>query len=319
MLTSREILKGKILIVDDKESNILLLERMLRGAGYEAVSSTMNPAQVCELHRANGYDLILLDLEMPDMDGFQVMDGLKEMDPEGYLPVLAVTAYPDHKLRALYGGAKDFISKPFDLPEVLMRVRNMMEVRLLTTASLEHAKRLEALALKDSLTGLANRRLLDERLSVALLHARRNNSRMALLYLDLDGFKLINDALGHAGGDALLKMLAQRLEMTIREEDTVARLGGDEFAVALWDVAGVDALSAVASKVVEAVSRPYMIDGRSVFITASAGAAFYPEHGADADTLIRRADAAMYEAKHAGKNTFRLADEGAAKAAGPSL
>ena len=131
MISPADILHGKVLIVDDQEVNVILLERMLHGAGYVAVTSTMDPAAVCELHRKHSYDLILLDLQMPGMDGFQVMEGLKEIESEGYLPVLAVTAQPAHKLRALRSGAKDFISKPFDLPEVLMRVRNMLEVRLL--------------------------------------------------------------------------------------------------------------------------------------------------------------------------------------------
>jgi adenylate cyclase len=104
---------------------------MLRGAGYDSITSTMDPLEVCALHLNNRYDLILLDLQMPGMDGFQVMDGLKEIETDGYLPVLVITAQPDHKLRALKAGAKDFIGKPFDLAEVLIRVYNMLEVRLL--------------------------------------------------------------------------------------------------------------------------------------------------------------------------------------------
>ena len=131
MINSLDILHGKVLIVDDQKANILLLERMLRGAGYVSVTSTMDPGEVCELHLKNRYDLILLDLQMPGIDGFQVMEGLKEIEPDGYLPVLVITAQPGHKLRALQTGAKDFISKPFELAEVLARVHNMLEVRLL--------------------------------------------------------------------------------------------------------------------------------------------------------------------------------------------
>ena len=237
---------------------------MLRGAGYASVASTMDPDEVCELHRKNRYDLILLDLQMPGMDGFQVMEGLKEIETDGYLPVLVVTAQPAHKLRALQGGAKDFISKPFDLAEVLMRVHNMLEVRLLHEAARNHGKMLESLALKDPLTGLANRRLLADRMSMALVHARRNKSAMAVVYLDLDGFKQINNTLGHGAGDALLKMVAGRLVATVREEDTVARLGGDEFIIGLWHLSGTDDAATVASKVIEAVSQPYDIEGQTV-------------------------------------------------------
>jgi len=131
MISSSDILNAGILVVDDREANILLLERMLSGAGYACIASTMDPHEVCALHRKNRYDLILLDLLMPGMDGFQVMERLKDIEHDGYLPVLAITAQPAHKLRALQAGAKDFVSKPFDLAEVLMRVHNMLEVRLL--------------------------------------------------------------------------------------------------------------------------------------------------------------------------------------------
>ena len=167
MISSSDILHGKILIVDDQEANVLLLERMLRSAGYDSITSTMDPTKVCELHRKNRYDLILLDLQMPGMDGFQVMEGLKEIEPQdlllelpmkhqfqkiegleeiepgGYLPVIVITAHPDHKLHALQAGARDFISKPFELAEVLVRVRNMLEVRLLHAESKNLIKALE--------------------------------------------------------------------------------------------------------------------------------------------------------------------------------
>ena len=240
MVSTADILNAGILIVDDQEANVQLLEQMLRSAGYTRITSTRDPHAVCALHRDNHYDLILLDLRMPGMDGFQVMEGLKEIETDGYLPVLAVTAEPAHKLRALQSGAKDFVSKPFDLAEVLMRVHNMLEVRLLHEAARNYSKMLEALALNDPLTGLANRRLLADRMSMALVHARRNKSAMAVVYLDLDGFKQINDTLGHGVGDTLLKMVAERLVATVREEDTVARLGGDEFMLALWHVSGID-------------------------------------------------------------------------------
>ena len=145
MVSPSEILQGKILIVDDQETNILLLERMLRGAGYVSISSTKNSNEVCDLHSKNHYDLILLDLEMPSMafSGFQVMERLKEIEPGGYLPVIVITAHPDHKLHALQAGARDFISKPFELPEVLARVHNMLEVRLLHVETKNNIKALE--------------------------------------------------------------------------------------------------------------------------------------------------------------------------------
>ncbi len=131
MLNESEMLNASILIVDDQEPNVMLLAQMLSEAGYVNVDSTMNPREVFALHRKNHYDLILLDLQMPGMDGFQVMEGLKTNEADGYLPVLVITAQPGHKLRALQAGAKDFISKPFDLVEARARIHNMLEVRLL--------------------------------------------------------------------------------------------------------------------------------------------------------------------------------------------
>lgn len=128
---SSEILKASILIVDDQASNVLLLEQLLAQTGYTSVSSTQDPKEVCALYRKNRYDLILLDLQMPVMDGFEVLEGLKANAVGDYLPVLVITAQPGHKLRALQAGAKDFISKPFDLIEVKTRIFNMLEVRLL--------------------------------------------------------------------------------------------------------------------------------------------------------------------------------------------
>ena len=130
MVEPSEILNAKCLVVDDKEANVLLIVEVLRGAGYTQIASTMDPRAVCDMHRANRYDLILLDLQMPGMDGFEVMEGLRATE-SGYIPVLAITAQPAHKQRALEAGAKDFVSKPFDLAELLLRVHNLLEVRLL--------------------------------------------------------------------------------------------------------------------------------------------------------------------------------------------
>jgi serine phosphatase RsbU (regulator of sigma subunit) len=143
MVSAADILNAKILVVDDKEANVRLIEGMLRVAGYTSVESTTDPTEVCELYRQNGYSLILLDLQMPGIDGFEVMQGLKEIEGDGYLPVLVITAQPAHKLRALEAGAKDFLSKPFDLAELKARVRNILEVRLLHLKTKSYSQALE--------------------------------------------------------------------------------------------------------------------------------------------------------------------------------
>ena len=306
-ITSADILNASILIVDDQQANVLLLEQMLMEAGYRDVTSTGNPHAVCVLHRDHRYDLILLDLQMPGMDGFQVMEGLKEFETDGYLPVLAITAQQGHMLRALTCGAKDFISKPFNLMEAKTRIHNMLEVRLLYKQLEQYSRTVESLALHDMLTGLPNRRLLMDRIASSIAHARRNKSTMAVLYLDLDGFKQVNDTLGHDAGDALLKVAATRLVASVRQEDTVARIGGDEFVIGLWQINHPESVNKLVTKMIQAMSQPYRINDHSVNITASVGVAMYPTHGDDVEALIKAADMAMYEAKRAGKNSYRIA------------
>ncbi|HEY8888504.1 MAG TPA: diguanylate cyclase [Gallionella sp.] len=316
MLNSDDILNASILIVDDQASNVQLLERMLRETGYRCIASTMDPRAVCALHRDNHYDLILLDLQMPGMDGFQVMDCLKEINADSYLPVLVITAQPGHKLRALAAGAKDFISKPFDLVEVKTRIHNMLEVRLLYKQVEHYSHEMETLALYDALTGLPNRRLLMDRLSLSIAHAHRNKRTMAVMYLDLDGFKQVNDSLGHDAGDMLLNMVAARLVAGVRQEDTVARMGGDEFVIALWELNQVGDVAKLASKMISDVSQPYIIQGHDVHMSASVGVGIYPMHGEDGETLMKSADLAMYEAKHKGKNGYCIAAGNAPAAVG---
>ena len=307
MISAADILNAGILIVDDQEANVRLLEQMLREAGYQCISSTTDPRAVCALHCDKHYDLILLDLQMPGMNGFQVMEDLKANETDGYVPILVITAQPGHKLRALTSGAKDFISKPFDLMEAKTRIHNMLEVRLLYKQLEQYSRALESLALHDALTGLPNRRLLMDRLSLAIAHARRNKSTMAVMYLDLDGLKQINDTLGHDAGDTLLRMVADRLVAAVRQEDTVARLGGDEFVIALWEISHAEGVANLVAKVIQAVSQPYSIQDRDVRMTASVGVGIYPTHGVEAETLMKSADLALYEAKRTGKNDYRIA------------
>ena len=152
-ITQQEILQASVLIADDQLPNVLLLSEMLREFGYISIASTNNPFEVCGLHQKHQFDLILLDLHMPGMDGFQVMAGLQEIETEGYLPILVITAQPGHKLRALQAGAKDFIAKPFDLVEVQTRIRNMLEVRLLYK-KLEHQNKILEQTVRERTTEL---------------------------------------------------------------------------------------------------------------------------------------------------------------------
>jgi two-component system, cell cycle response regulator len=297
MMDASAILDASILIVDDQESNVSLLEQLLSAAGYTHVTSTMNPRGVCAMHRENNYDLILLDLQMAGMDGFQVMVGLKTSQSASYLPVIVLTAEPEHKLRALQAGAKDFISKPFDLIEVKTRIHNMLEVRLLYKELENSNKVLEQKALHDSTTGLPNRDLFNDRLAHAIAMAKRHAWTLAVMFLDLDRFKYINDTHGHAVGDKVLQEVAKRLSGHARDEDTVCRNGGDEFLYLLINPQGSENIRRIADTLLQTISQPIDAGDLKPIIKASIGIAVYPDDGTTGEQLIRNADAAMYRAK----------------------
>jgi diguanylate cyclase (GGDEF)-like protein len=239
VLTESDIFNASILIVDDQDTNICLLEQLLSEAGYTSVYSTMDPQEVCSLHKENRYDLILLDLQMPDMNGFQVMDALKTQDADGYLPVLVLTAQPEHKLRALQGGARDFISKPFDLVEVKTRIHNMLEVRLLYKKLENYNKLLEktvqertaelsSLAFYDTLTQLPNRVFLVAWIDKIL---SEGDSGKTVGLIDIDHFSEFNHAVGYANGDSLLRAVAERIKDRIGRDCMLARIASDSFAI----------------------------------------------------------------------------------------
>jgi two-component system cell cycle response regulator len=292
-----DILNASILIVDDQEPNVSLLKQLLSEAGYTRVSSTMNSQEVCALHSKNTYDLIVLDLQMPGLDGFQVMAALKTIESDSYLPVIVITAQPDHKLRALQAGAKDFVSKPFDLVEVKTRIHNMLEVRLLYKKLGKYNEELEQRALHDSMTGLPNRDLFDDRLAHAIALATRHAWTLAVMFLDLDRFKCINDTHGHAVGDGVLKEVAKRLLQHARDEDTVCRNGGDEFLYVLMNPQGGENIQRIAEALVKTIGQPIDMGELQPAIKASIGIAIYPDDGTTGEQLIRNADAAMYRAK----------------------
>ena len=310
-ITDADTLGASILIVDDQASNVQLLQELLAGEGYTHVCATMDSREVCGLHRKHKYDLILLDLQMPNMDGVEVMRCLNAIETEAYAPVLAITAQPGHKLRALASGAKDFISKPYDLVEVKTRIRNMLELRLIYKKLLKTNRELETLALHDPLTGVANRRLLIDRLEHAMRNSARTEDHCALMFMDLDHFKALNDSFGHDAGDDVLKQAAARLQVCVREGDTVARLGGDEFVVLLEGL-GAKATDAatqargVTQKILHAFGTDFQFGAHTCASTFSIGAVIFRGSMQPIQQLLKNADLAMYDAKAASRNTVRF-------------
>lgn len=297
---------AKLLIVDDSLRHASSLAELFKMKEFPSVQITTEPRQVNQLHITNDFDLIILDLEMPGFNGFDVMQRLKQGQPDDYLPVLVVTAYASHKCNALAAGALDVLIKPYDINELLLRVKNTVEVRLLYKAMAKDLVEQKEIALHDALTGLPNRRLIMDRLENALRFAKRNNSFMAILYIDLDDFKEINDRFGHACGDRVLQFVANCLSGSVRQSDTVGRLGGDEFIMILQEVKSVEEVSVPAQKILEFLSAPFLINEHQLRIGASVGVAIYPDHGQTAELLLNRADTALYEVKRSGKKGYSI-------------
>jgi diguanylate cyclase (GGDEF)-like protein len=296
------------------------------------VASGAEALQACLDH---DFALILLDVQMPGMDGFEVAQVLSEDPLSRETPIIFVTAaYADdmNRLKGYSFGAVDYIAKPINDQVLLSKVKVFLDLwrskqqlqALLNTLAdrnkkleeeIAERRRIETLvrhqAQHDALTGLPNRILFLDRLDTAVDRATRHRENFALLYIDIDGFKPVNDNHGHAVGDVLLREIGQRLLRGTRKTDTVARLGGDEFAVILEEVANERAALQVGLKLCEALEQPFLLsmpDGDlTVRVGASVGVAVFPEHGKDRDTLINAADAAMYRAKRAGKNHAVLA------------
>ena len=242
------------------------------------------------------FDAVLLDLELPDSQGLATLERMCHAAPE--LPVVLLTSTKQEaiSLQAVQYGAQDYL------------VKGEFDAELLTRAICYAIDRKQAetdlarLAQFDPLTGLANRQLFVDRLEQAIIRAKRNNSLLGLLYMDLDNFKSINDSLGHDFGDLLLEQTAERIQSSVRARDTVARIGGDEFTVILENVADKSAVAGIADKIIESISRHYLLRGHEILTTTSVGAVLLQNtHDLDAKRLIKQADLAMYKAKqHAG-------------------
>jgi diguanylate cyclase (GGDEF)-like protein len=294
----QDLRHARILVVDDQPCVVALLEQLLVNAGYTAVSSTTDARAVAALHRDNRYHLIVLDLQMPHLDGFGVLDQLRVIEADQYLPVLVASAEPAYRLRALDAGARDFVSKPYDYGEMLSRVRNLLEVRLLYTGSRDYGRRM---ASYDHLTALPNRDLFARTLAQELTAVWPRAS--TLLLIDLDGFTAINDTLGHGAGDAVLRQFAQRLQQLAPPRAVLGRLGSDEFAVLLPGHEDLHAATHTATLIRQALAAPFHLASGELILSACIGIAGCPAHGVDDAVLIQCAGIALHQARQLGRDS----------------
>ncbi|WP_339503435.1 two-component system response regulator [Pseudomonas silesiensis] len=286
--------KPVLLVVDDQITDLKALSTAV--CDLAEIYIAQSGQEALEIARQCRPDVVLLDIEMPGMNGLDVCRALKS-DPELLdAAVIFVSAHtqPDDELLALECGGVDFIQKPLNIPVARAHIKAHIALR-------NEAKRL---ANHDALTGLPNKTLLQDRTEQALQKARRNNGRVAMLLLDLDNFKVINDSMDHSIGDVVLQEVASRLSRSLRLEDTVSRQGGDEFILLLPEVEDLDAVRDFAERVLATISSPFSIQGHRYDLSASIGISVFPEDSHGMESLYQHCDAAMYQAKLSGRNRY---------------
>ena len=307
-----------LLVVDDVPENIHeLLEALKDTYRIQVANSGARALEI--VNGPSPPDLVLLDVMMPGMDGYEVCRRIKETAAGNRIPVIFVTVVDavSDKVRGFEMGAADYITKPFDIDEVHARVRTHLELARLRrfledlvaqrTALLQVSEeKYRILAQRDPLTGLPNRALFAELLQHAVQHAERGGTQFALLSLDLDNFKTINESLGHSRGDQLLVEVAKRLQGLMPESDTIARIGGDEFDIILERREGSPWVDLMAQRMIDALAEPIELDGQSIYVGMSIGIALYPADGGTAETLQSHADAALHQAKAQGRGVLRF-------------
>ena len=301
--------RPRILAIDDTPTNLQVLNAAL--AAEFQVQIATSGAVGLDLAKQSPPDLILLDVMMPEMDGFEVCRRLKADPALMNVPVIFVTATSDSdaEVNGLALGAADYLSKPIKVEIAKLRIRNLLEREQLRRRIEEKQAELERIAKYDALTGLPNRAMLADRMSQALLQTQRRGQKLAVAFLDLDGFKAVNDTHGHDAGDHLLITLAERMKQALRDGDTLARIGGDEFVAVLADLADVDASAPMLNRLLAAAAQPVPFGPAMLQVSGSLGITFYPQaQEIDAEQLIRQADQAMYQAKQAGKSRFHVFD-----------
>ena len=321
---------GRILIADDEPDFRQSLQMILVQWGYE-VQTVSDGQDALQILCDDPPDVALLDWVMPHLSGLEICRQLraKSHAPFPYLILLSARSRTEDIVAGLDAGADDYVTKPVDFLELRARLQvgfrmirlqqelerratalanSLAEVQELQAVAEESRKREHFLAFHDSLTTLPNRQLFFDRLSQAISQANRSGQFVAVLLLDLDGFKVINDGIGHAAGDQVLQATGRRLQACLRDSDTVARLGGDEFAILACGATKPSDIVAIAEKVLHSLAEVFIVESQRCQVGASIGISLYPSDGHDVETLVKRADFAMYRAKRLGKNRIVLFD-----------
>lgn len=302
--------EATLLYVEDNESTreatTLILKRTFPQL---AILVAENGRKGLELFTINHPEIILTDILMPDMDGISMSREIKTLNKSVRIIVLTATSDTDSLIEAIDIGIRHYVLKPVKLEKLVSAIEQCLDGIRLEKQFFQQEQYIRHVAYHDMLTGLPNRELFNELLNLALAQAQRHNHNrlLAVLFLDLDRFKLINDTLGHGVGDQLLQSVAHRLkECCRRQGDVVARRGGDEFIVLLPELDSVQDAAKVAQKIIDAFSHAFVLPEHELFISTCIGISIFPEDGTEGDTLIGNADMAMYRAKEHGRNQYHL-------------
>lgn len=295
----------KLLLVEDNQADVEFLAASLRRQRASDVEmvNVRSLASATERIGSERFDIVLLDLHLPDASGLDCIDAIQAIDNEIPIVVLSGQDDEDFAVSILNKGAQDYLVKWEGQGRTILRsVRYAIERK-------RSELRLNYMAQFDALTGIPNRQYFNDQLTRATARARRDGRKVTLLFLDLDGFKVVNDTLGHDAGDRLLKEVASRIQRSVRTGDVVARLGGDEFAVLLEGLNGPLEVETMANSLLALISQPYHIADRQLDITTSIGITMYPNDSADTQMLLKNADIAMYQAKENGRNNVTFFTE----------
>lgn len=298
-----------IMMVDDEPIILETLQMFLEDAGYDNFITTTEPKRALNMVVLKKPDVVLLDVMMPEITGLDILGQMRSKDALKHIPTIILTSAtdPETKLQALELGATDFLAKPVDPSELALRLRNTLAAKAYQDRLLYY----------DGLTGLPNRRLFTKRLNDALARAKHDSKTCAILHIDLDRFKQINDTLGQNFGDTLLKAVSQRLVDSVRHSDLVgragteeddtelSRFGGDEFTLFIPNVDRLEIATMVARRILKAMEEPFRVNARELFITASIGISICPTDGDTVDTLLKHAAVAVSHAKERGRNTYQ--------------